>query len=279
MLNLYSGLFNKSLSHEYRLSLKIGVNGISYLIVDGMEKAVIFKQYILAKDESITNAVKTFFTGDSKMLLNYKSIKISLDSDYFTLIPERLFKEKDRELYLDKTARKKNNLDFVSDDYIPFNKSKLVYSWNKELINVLKNYFPSSRIFHLLNPLLRGWKKQSEIKEGKKIFLHVETGYFTISFFQEAELIFINRFHYKTASDFLYYVLLIFDQFELKPETSPVIISGELVENSEIYKKLFRYIRHLQFIPNIGYYDFNNAAFSNLTHYHHFDLYSLKLCE
>ncbi len=272
-----SGDFKKSLSHEYRLSLKLGVNGISYLIVDGMGKALSFKQYLISDGEKLSQSFKSFFTSENRLLLNYKSILIALDSNRFTLIPNRLFKEKDRTLYLNTSGNSEYKKEFVGQNKIAFNQSHIIFGWDDELIGLLKNYFPSGRLYHSVTAMLHGWKKQSEIKEGKKVYIHVENTYFTIAFFEESELIFINRFHFKTAADFLYYVLMVFDQFELKPESTPVILSGELVENSEIYKKLYRYIRHIGFIPNIGYYEFGEA-FSNLTHYHHFDLYSLKLC-
>ncbi len=243
-----------------------------------MGKALSFKKYTLAENESVVKAFKSLFTTDNKLLLNYKSIKIGIDSHQFTLIPNRLFKEKDCALYLEKTTTKNTDNTYFSHDKIRFNESQLVYSWNPELVNLLKNYFPSGRMFHSISSLILGWKKQSDIKEGKKFYIFVEMNFFTLAFFEEKELVFINRFKYKTAADFLYYVLMVFDQFEMKPENTPIIISGELVEASDIYKKLYRYIRHIQFIPNLGYYDFDKT-FSTLTHYHHFDLYSLKLCE
>ncbi len=271
-------MFTKSLSYEYRLSLKLGINGISYLIVDGLGKALIYKKYEMAEKEDILKAVKSFFTGDDKLLHNYKIIKIAVDSQSFTLVPQRLFKEEDSHLYLQKTSPQNQELSYYSNDAILSNEAHLVYASNEEFIHLLKNYFPSGKIYHTTTALIYGWQKQAQEKEGKKIYIHIEAHYFTIALFEETHLIFINRFYFQTSGDFIYFTLMILDRFELQAETIPVIISGSIEKKSEIYKKLYRYIRNVSFIPNLGYYDFPNS-FAALQHYYNFDLYSLKLCE
>lgn len=241
-----------------------------------MDKLVAFKRFSI-NPENKTTELKTIFSGDEKLLHNYKSIKIAIESHAFTLIPNRLFNLADRETYLNKSSRIAKE-HFIKDDQITFNQSRLIYAWNSEVISVLKNYFPSGQMFHSVTSLLNGWRKQSEVKEGKKIYIDIESNFFTIAFFDEAQLIFINRFNYQTAGDFLYYTLMTYDRFELKPENTPCIISGHVMEKSEIYKKLYTYIRNLQFLPPIPYYDFSDGFNIESNHYY-FNLYSLKLCE
>lgn len=274
--NISNTSFTKSLTHEYRLCLILGINGISYMIVDGGDKVVTFKRFSIKPDNKITD-MKTIFSSDEKLLHNYKSTKIGIDAHAFTLVPDRLFDADDKELYLEKTSRI-NQKEWINNDYILFNHSQLVYAWESELIAVLKNYFPSSQMFHNVTSLMNGWRKQAEVKEGKKIYIHVFKDHFTIAFFDERDLIFVNRFSFQTSGDFLYYTLMTYDRFDLKPESIPTILSGLVVEESEIYKKLFSYIRHLQFMPIIPYYEFSEE-FQQLPHHHYFDLYSLKLCE
>ncbi len=246
------------------------------MIADAVGRVVVFKSFSL-NPKDFNNEIKTIFSGDEKLLLNYKSCKIIYDSPFFTLIPNRLFNESDKELYLDKTTRTLQN-DVLLNDTISFNRSQLVYAWDNDVLSVLKNYFPSSQMFHTTTSLLHGWHKQAEVNEGKKVYLDVDSQHFTISFFDEKELVFVNRFKYITGGDFLYYTLMTYDRFELKPETDPCIISGNIMLDSEIYKKLYSYIRHIQFMPNLPYYDFP-MDFKELKQHRYFDLYSLKLCE
>ncbi len=273
-----NGLFTKSLTHEYRLSLNIGTNGISYMIYDSLNKVFYYKKIEIKEKEDYIQSIKNIFAGEEKLHLPYKIVKLSLNSHSFTLMPKRLFKKDDISLYLNTTGELNNKESFLSFDEISFNSCYLAYAWGKEMTKLLKNYFPNSSMHHKVTCLIHGWHEQSKLKEGNKVYIHVDLNYFTISFFREKNLIFINRFQYNSAADFLYYVLMVYSQFELKPDNDPLFISGNIVQNSEIYQKLYRYIRHIQFISSPAYFDFDKS-FVNLSHYFNFDLYSLKLCE
>lgn len=246
------------------------------MIVDGLDKVLVFKRFSI-KGKDKVSGIKAIFSHDEKLLFNYKSTKIGIESHTFTLIPDRLFQAENGALYLNKTSRL-GDKHHINNDHISFNQSKLVYSLDAEMIAVLKNYFPSGQMFHEVTTLLNGWRKQAEVKEGKKVYVDINTDYFTIAFFDGNTLIFINRFQYQTAGDFLYYTLMTYDRFELKPENTPCIVSGFVMDQSEIYKKLYSYVRHLQFLPSSAYYTFSKE-FEALPHHHYFDLYSLKLCE
>lgn len=274
--NISNTSFSKSLTHEYRLYLILGINGISYMIVDEVNRVLTFKRFSIKKENKVTD-MKTIFSSDEKLLHNYKSTKIGIDAHVFTLIPNRLFNSDDKALYLDKTSRLTPN-QWINNDDLLFNQSKLIYSWDAEMVAVLKNYFPSGQMFHEVTALANGWRKQAELKEGQKIYIHVYKSHFTIAFFDGTNLVFINRFSFQTSGDFLYYTLMTYDRFDLKPESIPCIISGLVLEDSEVYKKLFSYIRHLQFMPPSPYHEFSEE-FQQLPHHHYFDLYSLKLCE
>ena len=58
---------------------------------------------------------------------------------------------------------------------------------------------------------------------------------------------FFNTFYFSKPSDLLYFVLLTYKQFELNPLEIPLTLSGNVLEDSEIYKLLVRYIRTLRF--------------------------------
>jgi hypothetical protein len=204
-------------------------------------------------------------------------VKIAVEGGRFTLVPATLFEEEDRLLYLDKTARNEPLGYSLGHDVLDFNDARLVYARGKELSAVLCNYFPSGEMFDKTTALLQGWRQQSKEMEGDKVFVQVEGRQFIIAYFKGAELIFANRFPIVTSGDFLYYVLMTYDRFELKPENTPAILSGDIMEESEMYKKLYRYIRHIQFIPSQGFFDFPEA-FQSMANYQHFDLFSLKLC-
>jgi hypothetical protein len=53
-------------------------------------------------------------------------------------------------------------------------------------------------------------------------------------------------------------------------------LAGQILENSEIYKSLYRYVRNIAFItPPAGIQ--LNASFKNVPTHYYFNLFSLKL--
>ena len=94
-----------------------------------------------------------------------------------------------------------------------------------------------------------------------------------IALFDGQALIFSNQFPFKSEKDFLYYTLLIYGQFKLDPETIPLHISGQLVKESAIYKKLYHYIRYTSFVPISSAYQLNSLL--DKPDYFFFDLLNI----
>ena len=89
------------------------------------------------------------------------------------------------------------------------------------------------------------WQKN---KTGAGIFLNIKQRQVHIVVFEGADFVFSNIFAFESANDFVYYILLVYDQFKLKPEIDPVYISGQVVKESEIYKLLYRYVRNIHML-------------------------------
>ena len=87
-------------------------------------------------------------------------------------------------------------------------------------------------------------------------------------------MIFSNQFPFATEKDFLYYVMLVYSQFKLNPEETPLHISGQLVRESAIFKNLYRYIRNISFL-NISDTHQLNKHLTEHPSYFYFDLLAI----
>ena len=56
---------------------------------------------------------------------------------------------------------------------------------------------------------------------------------------------FYNSFQYKNKEDLLYYILLVYKMLELDTNSYPLILSGMIEKESEIYHLLYQYIRNV----------------------------------
>jgi hypothetical protein len=84
------------------------------------------------------------------------------------------------------------------------------------------------------------------------VYIHVRGYNLQITVIDRQHLIFYNSFRFDSPGDFLYFVLLAYEQCRLKPDTTPLYISGTILENGAIYRNLFRYVQHIQFLGMPG---------------------------
>ena len=79
-----------------------------------------------------------------------------------------------------------------------------------------------------------------------KLSLMAELRWFNWSRFREL------AFRFDSPGDFLYYVLLAYEQCRLKPDAVPLFLSGNILENGAIYRNLVRYVQSIHFLNWTG---------------------------
>jgi hypothetical protein len=85
--------------------------------------------------------------------------------------------------------------------------------------------------------------------------------------FERRNLVFFNTFDFTKPADLLYYILLAYKQFDLNPLEVPLALSGTLLEDSEIYRLLLRYVRSMHFLPLPDGFQLPDAANALPAHY------------
>ena len=91
-------------------------------------------------------------------------------------------------------------------------------------------------------------------------------------------MIFFNSFSFKNENDFIYHVMLVFKQFDLNVENIPVFLSGQITDDSRLYRMVYRYINQVQFSKAPASVNFGKNSKEIPSHFY-FDLFSLHLCE
>ncbi len=268
-------------SNANDLSILIGVDRFSFLISDGQQHVNALKSYVynkpLSPNYSLAAAIRDVCRTDSLLNLPYQSTRIGFSNTKNTIIPEPLFSGDQLAIYL------KNIIDFpatdrLQADFIKGLQIRNVFGLNDANAKVLENFFPSAKLFHHQTAVLEGYSKLAAVLSGHQVFINVHDREVQVMAFVGKELLFNNVFPFQTPEDFIYYVLLVYHQFQLKPEIVPLTISGLLIKDSKIYHLLYRYIRLLNLVQSPDYYRFDDDLKQEDLHFY-FDLYSLKLCE
>ena len=271
--------FVKKSTASYNLSMLISKDRFSFLINDVQNKLLAVRTYTYSKqqEQGLKTLLQSIFVEDSYLQLPYQTIRIAVSNDRFTLIPQRLYDSVNNELYLKNMV---DDLDGwqIHSDWLEHLDIHSLFAMEIEVADALLQFFPTSQFHHCNSALILAFHKLAVMREGLNVFLNVQHRRVQVLVFEEDKLLFCNSFNFRHPNDFIYYVMMVFDQFQLKPETVPVGLAGQIVEDSRIYHLLYRYIRHLYKVQAPDYMHFGKQ-FGNMPRHFYFDLYSLKLCE
>lgn len=258
------------------LNLVIGSDGISLLVTDAFGKP------LALQIQPFSNAGRSFketeadvrrvFGHETLLTHLYSRVRCAFSNGNATLVPRRLFQPDDLSVYFKMLLH--------ADDYtygytpLPDFDCVLVYAVEPAIQRLVRQYFPDAQTTHLAATLLPTYQKH-HLRNGYEVCLHVRASSIFVSVFERQHLLYYNTFQYKQPSDVLYSTLLAYEQFRLNPLETPLLLTGSLVEDSDIYRLLYRYFRVLRFGSLREAFPLPMSA-NVLPPHTFFDLYSLQ---
>lgn len=165
-------------------------------------------------------------------------------------MPKPFFNENHLADYLNFNLKVLQN-DFIAYDPVDNREMMNVYIPFVYLNNYLFDKFGSFEYKHSSSVLVERLLKQSSKNEDVKFYVNVENSHFQIVVIKQKKLLFYNSFNYSTKEDFIYYILFTAEQLHLNPEVFKLIFLGIIEKESELYKIVYDYVRHVSFFkPN-----------------------------
>ena len=224
------------------LTINIGYNEIGFILHDNLEN--IFLDYIEVTYKELANVdniiSKYFRENKHHSLLNL--ITVNHHNSLHTIVPNALFDKNNIKDYL-----KFNNSLLENDiylyDIINNNESVNVFVPIKFNISIIEQYAKEVTQVHYTTVLINEIYKIEKNNTSSNLYLNINNCKIDIILVSENQLKFINTFDYSTDEDIVYYILFCFEQLNLNPENSPVVLAGDF--NESTYNMIFKYIRHL----------------------------------
>jgi hypothetical protein len=269
-----SDSFNPSLSNTYELQMVLGWEHLYYGLVNYQNKVVLLNKIGLNHTLSYSKAISEAVLSNENLTLKFRNVKLASITPYFTLMPIHLV-TKDNSQYINALKSKNNESISIANDVN--SEIKLFFEADNALVNITNQLFPDHKLFHINSALIKSMQTLAEQRTGKQVYAHIRENYLFIFTFENDELLFSNSYPFKNAQDFIYYFLLNFQQHQLDQENTPVFLSGNVLPDSELYKIIFLYIRHVSFSTTPSFVDLETTDIS-LGHMF-YDVLSLKLCE
>ena len=233
------------------LSIQVGLNGLSFLVLDLFTKKVELIRDIkfsekITPQQLLKNLIEEF---DNIDLLNenFNKIQVIHDNEVQTLVPSALFEEANLSDYLKFNAKIFKN-DFITYDAITNQEIMSVYVPYVNVNNYIFEKFGSFEYKHSSTVIIdKVLQIEKNIKE-KSLYVNVEKSNIDVLVISSNSLLFYNKFNYNTKEDFIYFILFTIEQLELNPEKLNCKFLGSILNDDELFQIAYKYIRNVSIV-------------------------------
>jgi len=169
---------------------------------------------------------------------NINKIELIFFSSIPSIVPSKLFDEKLRSKYLEtNTSIKENIMHELSID----NKIAIVYSYDKQFINILNKKNIKYSISNYFTVLYNYLFEKDKISDGISLYINLNEDSFDLLIFISKEFIYYNSFDIKSKNEFLYYLLFVIKNYEISNKKDKVIFLGRYDKYLEYYEIANKY--------------------------------------
>jgi len=215
---------------------------------------------------------------DELLNLKYKSVDIVYSPENFTLVPQVFYQPGSAEKFygFNHEMEKGYNIDKT---FLPKAEAWCIYTIPENLREFLTLKFPKAGVRHNLLPLVeRALKENKNFPERNQVHLNFFRSYFELVVLSGTKLLMSNQFNYSGESDVIYYVLYVFDQLKLAPDTTELLLHGQLPQTDPLYQTFKKYIRKTLFAKPNSRFSYS-YTFNQLPEHYFTSLLDFYKCE
>jgi hypothetical protein len=257
------------------LTAIVGTDGFSVLVTDPSSQVALLRKWVFptvgASFSEVEMSIRQIFGSEAVFARTFARAHCALSNSNVTLMPRRLFRPDDLAGYFSLLLPPAEYV--YGYEELPEFECFLVYAAEPVAEQLCAHYFSRAPRRHLAAPLLKAWRRQAPLDDAG-VMVNLGHQRAQVAVFERRNLLLYNSYTFRHAHDLLYFVLLAYDQFRLRPADVPLTLSGALLPDSDAYRLLSRYIGELRFANPPGALRLPAAA-QTLPAHCHFDLFSV----
>ncbi|MFN8344253.1 MAG: DUF3822 family protein [Spirosomataceae bacterium] len=282
LLEIKDERFDSDKCAEYELMLELGADRLRFFVLESANKRVLcLEDYTiggLPNEKKWALWLGQLFSEHPILGNNlWKNVVVCFNTPSFTLIPDDYFRKEYAGNYLSLIRGEVTEGEQVLHQEVRKLAARNVFTVDKELWEWLLNTYTLQlpAFVHQTASLIEGTLTLSAQERANTLMtFHFEDDFVTLTLVQQEQLLFCNKFAYKTAADMGYFVMFVLDSMQLTPENVRCYLYGEITPYSEDYQLLQKFLPHLLFGKNpkkltIG------EAFEDLPEHRYFSLYNI----
>lgn len=232
-----------------RLSVQISLTGLSFLVISANDIVLWeHKEKWLHNTASPSELLERIVLSIEHAPIKQDEIgeiKVFYHTPLYTIVPTELIGETELKEFL-KFNIKTLAHDFIAQDAILEDEAQILYIPYININNYFFEKFGGFSYYHSIGKWIDYCRELSS--ENHQVFANFDDKILDIVVLKDKQLILANSFEYRSKEDALYYILFTMEQLELDVESVPLILSGAIETQSDLYEYLYQYIRYIEFI-------------------------------
>ena len=245
---------NNSIEDNFKkLSIQVGLNGLSFCALDTISKKVLAYENIPFKTAStpylLLKELKTILNVRNLSNTSFNEVMVIHKNGFFSMVPKPLFNKEELPNYLKFNTKMMAN-DFVVYDELDNHEMVNVYIPFANVNNYIFELFGEFTFKHNGSVLISSLLDIAGSTNETLCYVQVAEREMEIVVISDKKLQFYNYFEYKTKEDFLYYLLFTLEQLNIDVEKVQLRLFGQVEENDELFSLSHTYIKNISvFIP------------------------------
>lgn len=237
-----------------KLSIQVGLNGLSFCIVDSVSNKIVASDSVEAEDDlnpaEMLNTLEDLIKRNSLQGSNFDDVMVVHSNTLFTLVPKPLFIPDEAESYL-KFNTKIFSTDAISYDELEHQDIVNVYIPFMNVNNFVYDLYGEFTYMHNGTVIIQSLLQQHSASSNAVCYVHVGKKQMDVTVVKQKQLLLYNSFIYETKDDFIYYLLFVLEQLDVNLETISVKLFGSIEEDDPIYELCYLYIKNICiFVPS-----------------------------
>ncbi len=236
---------------EVLLSIGLSANGFIFSVLhQSTLELLLLGDYSINFEDSFNDnllAIRPIFEEHKLTTKYFPNKRITVRNNRFALLPDTLFDKSQIESCLQIMHGTAGSKVEEYSDSLPSFAACNIYDIPVSLLQATRIIFPSAVYRHHASALLNYAAKFTS-EENITTLIEVGERDFYMAVLDSQKLLFCNSFSYQTKEDFIYFILSVFTQLKIDVHTADVFLTGKIVEDSQLFSMLYKYIQKVSLI-------------------------------
>jgi len=230
-----------ALPENCTMSILFQEDGLIFSILrNDLKKFIVLGEYEISEH----TAIESLFNFKEQLQGNFAHYAIGFQTPLFTIIPASLFKVEKLNDYAN--FQFGNAGDKLLYDNLSTHALVIVYALPQQALVTVANYFPGARVHHAASYSISHYLNLYKNKPGEHLHAQIWRNKIELIAIKNGKLLLYNTFSFRTNEDLLYFVLNVYEQLGLNPESVPLKISGEIEKGNPMWELFLTYIRFVE---------------------------------